>query len=36
MDSRVAANRVKVDKLRAKVTLVILDALIESLQCFLD
>ena len=29
MDSRVCANRVKIDKLRAKVTLVILDSLVE-------
>ena len=29
MDGRVCANRVKIDKLRAKVTLVILDALVE-------
>ena len=29
MDGRVAANRVKVDKLQAKVTLAILDALVE-------
>ena len=30
MDSRVAANRVKVDDLYAKVTLGVLDALVES------
>ena len=29
MDGRVCANRVKIDELRAKVTLVILDALVE-------
>ena len=29
MDSRVSANRVKVDELRSQVTLVILDALVE-------
>ena len=29
MDGRVCANRVKIDKLRAKVALVILDALVE-------
>ena len=29
MDGRVCANRVKIDKLRAKVTLAILDALVE-------
>ena len=29
MDGRVCANRVKIDKIRAKVTLVILDALVE-------
>ena len=29
MDGRVCANRVKIDKLRAKVTLTILDALVE-------
>ena len=29
MDGRVCANRVKIDKLRAKVTLGILDALVE-------
>ena len=29
MDGRVCANRVKIDKLNAKVTLVILDALVE-------
>ena len=29
MDSRVSANRVKVDELRAQVTLAILDALVE-------
>ena len=29
MDRRVCANRVKIDKLHAKVTLVILDALVE-------
>ena len=29
MDGRVCANRVKIDELRAKVTLVILDTLVE-------
>ena len=29
MDGRVSANRVKIDELRAKVTLAILDALVE-------
>ena len=29
MDGRVCANRVKIDELRAKVTLAILDALVE-------
>ena len=29
MDGHVASNRVKVDELRAKVTLVVLDALVE-------
>ena len=29
MDGRVCANRVKIDELRAKVALVILDALVE-------
>ena len=29
MDGRVCANRVKIDELNAKVTLVILDALVE-------
>ena len=32
MDGRVAANRVKVDELCAKVMLVVLDALVESLH----
>ena len=32
MDGRVCANRVKIDKLRAKVTLVILDALVKYLH----
>ena len=32
MDGRVSANRVKVDELYTKVTLVVLDALVKSLH----